>query len=271
MQGVNQRVSSLGDACTLCNVCLMDAPYLFPTMRGCCREWCQLLPKYTRIFRLAVKHLRRLSAMRCEQLYRGSNIAPIRRELLQLSRALNASQSESVPNLLWQNQHLFWRYLKLPNRIPWSWMVRQKAALILHDLCSRYGYSDIERKLVDLHEEAWRICRFLQPFLDEGPAPGLSLYEALRGLPLKFQTIQLNAALVAGESGWLRGGLELRYIGEEESHHLSLENLPSTPDVSSDTAIADTQPSCLLREPINSLWDADGPRVGMGRLDRVYW
>ena len=265
MAVVNQPASTLDDACILCNVFIMDALHLLPSLRGCCKVWSQSLPKYTKPFGKALRHLRRLAVLRSVPLYQGSNVAPIRRELRHLSLALNWSQSSSVPNLLWQHQRLWWRYLKMSSRLARAWTVRQKAALILHDLGTRCGYRDIERKLVDFHEEAgvaWE--RMMRP--EFGLAgPGLPVYEARRGLPLKFQTIQLNAALVAQEIGWLTGSSPRWDYDHEEPINLTLEHVPPTPEMSSDMELTDTEPvPGIPRNPFNY-------RVClMGPLDRVY-
>ena len=151
------------------------------------------------------------------------------------------------------------------SRLARAWTVRQKAALILHDLGTRYGYRDIERKLVDFHEEAGVVWELMMRPEFGFAGPGLPVYEALRGLPLKFQTIQLNAALVAQEIGWLTGSSPRWDYDHEEPINLTLEHVPPTPVMSSDTELTDTEPvPGIPRNPINY-------RVClMGPLDRVY-
>ena len=239
----------------------MDAPYLFPSLRACCKLWSQSLPIYTKPFGKALRHLRRLAFLSWFPLFHGSDVQPIRRELVHLSIALNWSQSSSVPNLLWHHQRLWWRYLKTSVKLLKAWTVRQKAALILHDLCTRYGYRDIERRLLDLHEEArvvWelRMRTSLRSGPPGAPWPGIPVYEALRGLPLKYQTIQFNAALVAQEFSWMHNSPPRWDWPSPDPYAeplvLLLEHVPPTPVASSDTEMPFAAPlERLPRNPIN--------------------
>ena len=244
MQVGDQPVRPLDDACIRCHVFTLDAPGLFKIMRSCCAAWCQSLPRYTRTFSEALKLLRRLSAHgswvehfgfypRRSRL--GGPLSQIRTDLLLLGCLLTMRQNSNVPNLLWQHQDLFWKYLKL-GRVDFAWEVRQNAALILRDLCIRFRYRDIERELVALHDEAWTVFRSLRNKKTEA----VEVYEALESLPLKFKTIQFNAALVAGDHQWLLHQWQalnsFNYLPM-----LCIDGVPSTPEATADESTSDTE------------------------------
>ena len=117
-----------------------------------------------------------------------------------------------------------------------AWKARQNAALILHDLCVLFRYRDIERGLVALHDEAWTVFRSLR----NKKTGSVEVYEALESLPLKFKTIQFNAALVAGDQQWL-----LHQWQALNSFNcppmLCIDGVPSTPEATADASTSDTE------------------------------
>ena len=245
MQVGDHPVCPLDDACIRCHVFSLDAPGLFKIMRSCCAAWCQSLPRHTRTFGEALTLLRRLSAHTSNLQRFGSLVGQptfegpfqLRDDLLLLDCLLTMRQKSDVPNLLWQHQDLFWKYLKF-GRVDFAWEVRQNAALILRDLCTLHRYCDVERKLVALHSEAWTVFRNL-PNMPSGSA---KVYEALESLPLKFKTIQFNAALVAGDHQWLLHQWQASNFFSYPPM-LCIDGVPSTPEDPADASTSDTEPS----------------------------
>ena len=87
---------------------------------------------------------------------------------------------------------------------------------------------------MDLHDEAWTVyCQLKRTSTWPCEQETTELYEARRSLPLKFKTIQLNAALLVGESTFYgRGSAVLPYASTPEAPSEASDSLHSDSDLS---------------------------------------
>ena len=178
-------------------------------------------------FGLALKYLCRLFAINPTNVF-VVNVDYLLRELCNCNQFEEDVRAGSVQKLLWQHQHIFWKYLGCI-KIKFAWKLRKEAALLLHDLGKIADYDDIRQKLMSLHHSAQRT--YVQ--IEHKKVEPSSEYMVHARSPLSFKAIQYNAAIVGGDVQWLVGETP-QTINPRMFCIRDCESTPEAPSESSD-------------------------------------